>query len=66
MDKLNEMIKNKGIRKSFIAEQLGITTRGLANKLSGKTEFLPSEITIVVKVLGMKRAEMIDIFFPNL
>lgn len=66
MDKLNEMIKNKGIRKSFIAEQLGITTRGLANKLNGKTEFLPSEITIVVKVLGMKRAEMIDIFFPNL
>lgn len=38
-EKLNAAVKNSGLKKSFIAENLGLTPYGLAKKLTGETEF---------------------------
>jgi hypothetical protein len=63
---LEEVIKSKGIKKKYIAEQLGLTPKGFRYKLQGRTQFLPSEIEQISKILSLSKSEMIHIFFPNL
>ena len=64
--KLKELIKRKGVKKKYIAEALGITPKGFCNKLNARTQFYPSEITLMAKLLGMSGQEVLDIFFPTL
>lgn len=65
-DELRAKIKAKGIKKNTIADALDISTKALHNKLNDKSQFLPTEITVLVDVLGMTKDEMIYIFFPTL
>lgn len=63
--RLEAAIKRKGMKKKFVAEQLGISAYGFSRKLMGRNEFTASEIAVLSDVLGLTRAERDSIFFAR-
>lgn len=63
LDSLRKEIKKSGLKKSHIADQIGIGPKTLWRKLSGKTEFTLSEADKLGEVLGMNQEEKRNIFF---
>ena len=62
---LDEYIKKSGYKKSFIAEQLGISSYGLALKSSNKSEFKATEIEILCNLLKIGIKDRMAIFFAK-
>ena len=62
---LEQYIKKSGYKKSFIAEQLGITAYGLTLKINNKNEFKASEMTILCKLLKISAKDKEAIFFAK-
>ncbi len=60
--KLQEIVKNSGVKKSFLAEKMGISYQGYIKKESGKSEFLAKEIAVMKDVLRLSNKEVADIF----
>ena len=61
--KLRYKIKSSGIKISYLAEQLGLSRQGLANKINGDTEFYGSEISKMSELLRLTPEEREEIFF---
>lgn len=61
--KLSEKIDSVGITKTVIASKMGISRECLYQKLSGKSEFLGSEIGNLTDILHLTRDERDAIFF---
>ena len=49
---INTMIKQKGLKKSYIAEQLGITPTTFWKKLSGRAIFTNAELYMINAILS--------------
>ena len=65
-DRLERIIKNSGYKYGFIAEKIGISYQALRNKLDNKSEFLPTEIEALCKLLGITELkDKNDIFFAS-
>jgi CTP-dependent riboflavin kinase len=62
---LEEYIKRSGYRKSFIAEQLGITPYAFTLKCNNKSEFKATEIDILCKILQIGIEDRMSIFFAK-
>lgn len=62
---LEEYIKKSGYKKSFIAEQLGITAYAFALKCNNKSEFKAKEIEILCKLLKIGIKDRMAIFFAK-
>ena len=62
---LEQYIEKSGYKKSFIAEQLGITAYGFALKVNNKSEFRASEMTILCKLLKINAKDKEAIFFAK-
>ena len=60
---LEAKIKASGLKKNYIAEQLGITYQGFYMKLIGKNEFIGSEIQKLTNLLNISDKEIKPIFF---
>lgn len=60
---LKEKIDESGMTMVAISVKSGILRETLYNRLSGKGEFLASEIIGLTKVLGLSKAERDKIFF---
>ena len=60
---LGEKIKSSGKKFYVIAEDCGLTTQGLYNKLEGKNEFKHSEIVNLCETLGLTSKDRERIFF---
>lgn len=50
-DDINKTIKKKGLKKSYIAEQIGITPTTFWKKLSGQTKFTKAELYMLSDIL---------------
>lgn len=50
-DVINNTIKRKGLKKSYIAEQLGITPTTFWKKLSGQAKFTKAELYMLSDIL---------------
>lgn len=61
--KLNSTIKEKGLKKQYIALELGIAPYSLAKKLKGENEFKVSEMVKLSDLLDLSEQEKNDIFF---
>ena len=65
----SELLKNRindsGLKKKFIAEQLGITYQGYYLKENGINEFTASEIQGVKKLLALTDKDVKAIFFSE-
>lgn len=61
--RLREAIRNKGLKYTFIAAQLGISTYALQLKIDNHNEFKVSEVNKLVELLALKVKERDIIFF---
>jgi hypothetical protein len=63
---LNEKIDASGLKRNFIAKQLGITPQGFHLKTSGKNEFTSSQIQKMCDLLRITtQKEIKAIFFSQ-
>jgi hypothetical protein len=62
---LEKYIEKSGYKKSFIAQQLGLTAYGFTLKVNNKSEFKGSEMTILCKLLKINARDKEAIFFAK-
>lgn len=67
MDKalLKAKVSASGLKKGFIAEQLGISRAGYGLKENGRNEFTASEIQTMRKLLNLSDREVRVIFLST-
>ena len=52
---LEEIIKDEGKKKSYLADKLGISVQSLRLKMKNKQEFKTGEVAILCRELGITR-----------
>lgn len=62
MTGLNERIKASGIKKSYIAERLGISSQHFSNKITGRTNFTIREAIAISHILNLTNEEFFYFF----
>ena len=60
---LNEIIKQSGLKKTYLAEKVGLTRVGFSNCLSGKSEFKASQIAVLCDLLDIRSLELKEAIF---
>lgn len=60
-DQITDFIEEQGIRKSAVAERLGLSLQGLRNKLIGKSDFKASEIRTLSEWWGVPSDKLLGI-----
>lgn len=64
--KLNEVIKNSGLKQGFIASKLGLTSYGFARKRDNLSSFTAPEIDVLCDLLKIDSLEQrFEIFFAK-
>ncbi len=51
---LEELIRQKGIKKSFLADKLGVTRQTFDSYLKNRSEFRVGQVNILCEVLGIE------------
>lgn len=59
---LKDKVKESGLKKSYIAERLGITRQSFSNKLNGVSDFKIEEMSNMCEVLDLSEEERDNIF----
>ena len=63
---LNDLIRNSGLKRSYIAKCLGISTTSLSYKINNRYPFTAKEIDLLCKLLGIESIEQrFAIFFAE-
>ena len=62
---LEKYIEKSGYKKSYIAEQIGLTAWGFMLKVNNKSEFKASEIDALCKLLKISNKDRMAIFFAT-
>lgn len=63
---LTDKIDESGLKRSFIAEKLGLSPYGLSKKINNESEFKGSEIKLLCQILNIKSLkEKEAIFFAE-
>lgn len=63
---LEAIIERKGLKKKYLADQLGLSAYGLALKIKGRNEFKSGEIVKLSRLLGVATPEKVcSIFFSH-
>ena len=61
---LKKKIQEQGLKQGYIAEKMGLSSYGFANKLNNKTEFKATEIRFLCELLNITSLrEKESIFF---
>lgn len=63
---LEQAIRDKGLKKSFLAEKIGLTPAGFYNCLNNRAEFKASQINTLCELLGIEDLQTKEaIFFAD-
>lgn len=62
MNKIEKKIEEKGIKKKFFAEKLGVAPSYLNTKIQKPEKFTAEEISKVIEILNLTRKEIQEIF----
>lgn len=63
---LNKVIESSGVKKEYLAKQLGISRQSFSLKVNGKRPLTFDEAEILINELGIKSAsDKARIFFAN-
>lgn len=63
---LNKAIRKSGLKKSYLADKIGLSPAGFCNCLNNRAEFKASQINILCDLLGIKSLEEKEkIFFAE-
>lgn len=61
-NKLKGIIESSGLKKTFIAKELGLSYQGYLKKENGRSEFMANEISILKDLLRLSNKDVSDIF----
>jgi len=53
---LESIIDNSGLKRTYLADKLGISIQNLRLKITNKSDFRSNEVIILCKELGITRA----------
>lgn len=59
--KLTDTIDKKGMKRTFIAKEVGMSIQTLSLKLQGQSEFKISELQKLCNLLGIKLLDVLNI-----
>lgn len=62
---LREAIDRSGLKRTYLAERIGLTYQGYLNKERGESEFRQSEIEALSQLLDLNAEEREAIFFAH-
>lgn len=62
-DKLNELIRKKGIKKGYLAKKIGVSNTTFYALMRNKSEFKASHIRILCEELGIEDNETMKAIF---
>lgn len=62
---LRQVIDDSGLKRYYLANQLGLTYPGLLKKINNESEFKASEITAICEILGINNSLREKIFFAG-
>ena len=62
-DLLRQVIQDRGIKITSLAEKVGISRQSLSQKLNGEREFAQGEILAIKNNLRLSDEEFMQIFF---
>ena len=63
---LLKLIEDSGLKKGYIASELGLTTYGFQKKVEDRTQFKAEEIKILCEILNIKSLrKKEEIFFAE-
>ena len=62
-ERLEKIIEESGLKKKFIAAEMGLSPWGLARKIRNCSEFLASEVNVLCRVLRISKKVKEEIFF---
>jgi len=65
VQKFNEAIATRGIRKDYLASLLGISRQSLSSKINNKTEFKAQEAKLLKDRMCLSDTEFVEIFFAS-
>ena len=60
--RLKGLVKSSGLKKTFIAEKLGLSYQGYLKKENGDSDFMATEISILKDLLRLSNKEVSEIF----
>ncbi len=60
---LEQIIKDSGLKKGYIAERLGVSRAGLLNLINNRAEFKVSQIRVLCNLLNLTDTQRNVIFF---
>lgn len=63
--KLNEAIREAGLRKDRLARSLGISRQAFSSKINNKTEFKAKESLYLMTALDLTPESFVEIFFAE-
>ena len=62
MTRLKEIIEKSGLKKTFIAEQFGLSYQGYLKKENGKSQFTAKQIAVLKDLLKLSNKDVTEIF----
>ena len=60
--RLKGLVESSGLKKTFIAEKLGLSYQGYLKKENGKSDFMVTEVSIMKDLLRLSNKEVSEIF----
>jgi DNA-binding Xre family transcriptional regulator len=60
---LEKAIRDKGLKKTFLAEKIGLTPAGFYNCLNNRAEFRASQINTLCELLGIEDLQTKEAIF---
>ena len=63
---LRQYIEKSGLKRTFVANHIGLTLQGYLNKEKGKSEFTQSEIQGLCDLLSISEDDKERIFFAKI
>lgn len=61
---VEQIIKERGLTKQFIAQKLGVSRQAFSAKLHGRTRWSAQDIGIIKELFDLTPEEAFDIFLP--
>ena len=64
-EKLNDLFKDTGFRKDYIASRLGMTRQNLSLKINNKAPFSAGEMKAMKNIFSISDKTFMEIFFAE-
>ena len=62
---LKDIVKQSGLKKTFIAKELGVSYSSYMRKESGKSPLYADELAVLWNLLNLSKKEVDEIFFAE-